>query len=199
MNNLVIPAALAGLLWTTCALPAPAATSVHIPGRPKAARAAFTVAGVTPSTVTNVTASAASRAATRGTVSPDRKTLTFGQKAVRLVVTSGPDSDMLSYRIAGLRNPTLVVPVGATLKALFINMDEDMAHNLRFSAQRGPFKKAPQAGLAVGTTDLPHRTGTALRAEDVTLHVPTRRGAYTYLCTVRGHAQGGMYGTLIVR
>lgn len=199
MNTLVIPAAFAGLLWTTCALPAPAATSVHIPARPKAARAAFTVAGVTPRTVTGTTASVAFRAATRGTVSPDRRTLTFGRKTVRLVVTSGPDSDMLSYRIAGLRNPTLVVPVGATLKTIFINTDEDMAHNLRFSAQRGPFKKAPQASLAVGTTDLPHRTGTALHAEDVTLRVPARPGTYTYLCTVRGHAQSGMYGTLIVR
>lgn len=199
MNTLVTSVALATALATAATRPALAATSAHIPVRPRAASVTFTVAGVTPRTITAGAEAAASRAATRGTVSLDRKTLTFRRKTVRLVVTSGPDKDMLSYRIAGLRNPTLVVPVGATLKALFINTDEDMAHNLRFSAQRAPFRKAPPEGATVGTADLPHRTKTALHAEDVTLHVPARPGAYTYLCTVPGHAQGGMYGTLIVR
>jgi rusticyanin len=133
---------------------------------------------------------------TRGSLSPDKHTLTFSKKMVHLVVQSGPASDMLSYRIAGLRNPTLVVPAGATLKVLFINTDDDMMHNLRFTVQKPPFKGPVKS---VGTISLAHKSMTAYHAEDLMMRVPTRAGTYTYLCTVPGHAPGGMYGTLIVR
>ena len=138
-------------------------------------------------------AATADNTATRGTVSPDKKTLTFRQKTVRLVVHSGPASDMLSYRIAGLRNPTLVVPAGAMLKTLFINTDDDMTHNLRFGAQHAV--SAP----SIGTSGLAHKTATVFHAADVTLRVPPKSGTYYYFCTVPGHAQGGMWGTLRVR
>ena len=85
----------------------------------------------------------------------DKKTLTFRQKTVRLVVHSGPANDMLSYRIAGLRNPTIVVPTGAMIKALYINTDDDMTHNLRFGMQH--VASAP----SVGTPGLAHKTATA--------------------------------------
>src|SRR5829696_146011 len=42
--------------------------------------------------------------------------LTFGEKEIRLVITTGPEDDMLSYRIQGVRNPNLIVPAGATLR-----------------------------------------------------------------------------------
>ena len=44
-----------------------------------------------------------------------KTTLTFTDNNIRLVVITGPEDDMLSYRIQGIRNPTLVVPPGATL------------------------------------------------------------------------------------
>ncbi len=138
-------------------------------------------------------AAALDKTATPGAVSADKKTLTFRQKTVRIVAHSGPANDMLSYRIDGLKNPTLVVPTGATVKALFINTDDDMTHNLRFGVQHtGP-------GPSVGTPNLPHKTATVFHAADVTLRVPARPGTYFYFCTIPGHAPGGMYGTLIVR
>lgn len=146
-------------------------------------------------TLSGTQAAAAEKAATPGIVSADKKALTFRQKAVRLVVRSGPADDMLSYRIEGLRNPMLIVPAGATLKALFINMDDDMAHNLRFSVQKPPFRSMVKS---VGSANLPHKSGAVYHAEDLTMRVPTA-GTYTYLCTIPGHAPGGMYGTLIVR
>ncbi len=158
--------------------------------------AGITLAGAQPKTLSMSQAAAADKTATSGLVSADKKTLTFRQKTVRLVAHSGPANDMLSYRIAGLRNPTLIVPAGATLKALFINTDDDMMHNLRFTVQKPPFKGPVKSA---GTTNLPHKSETAYHAEDVTMRVPTRVGTYTYLCTVPGHAAGGMYGTLIVR
>src|SRR2546430_10760345 len=53
----------------------------------------------------------------------NKTALTFTENEIRLVVITGPESDMLSYRIQGMRNPTLVIPSGATLKLLFINVD----------------------------------------------------------------------------
>jgi len=174
--------ALAGVIWFGPVLTAQAAPDAGI-----------SLVGAQSKTLTAPQAAAADKSATHGTVSSDKMTLAFRQKTVRLVVHSGPPSDMLSYRIDGLRNPTLVVPAGATLKTLFINTDDDMTHNLRFGAQHAA--SAP----SVGTPGLIHKTEAAFHAADVTLRVPPRPGTYYYFCTVPGHAQGGMWGTLRVR
>ena len=89
----------------------------------------------------------------------------------------------------------LVVPVGATLKALFIDTDDDMTHNLRFTAQKPPLKGAVKS---TGTLNLPHKASSSYHAVEMTMHIPVA-GTYAYLCAVPGHAPGGMYGTLIVR
>ena len=155
--------------------------------------AGVTLMGAQAKTLSVAQAAALDKTATPGMVSADKKTLTFRQKTVRIVAHSGPASDMLSYRIDGLKNPTLVVPAGATVRALFINTDDDMTHNLRFGLQHtGP-------GPSVGTPNLPHKTATAFHAADMTLRVPARPGTYYYYCTIPGHAPGGMFGTLIVR
>jgi len=153
----------------------------------------ITVTGTQSRTLSVAAAAAADKTATHGVVSPDKKTLTFSGKTVRIVARSGPANDMLSYRIDGLKNPTLVVPAGATLKALFINTDDDMAHNMRFGTQH------LSAAASVGTSDLPHKTRAVFHAADVTLRVPARPSTYYYFCTVPGHAQGGMWGTVSVR
>ena len=160
-----------------------------------APRAEIIFVGAKPMTLSSAQASAAGKTAAPGNVSTDKKTLTFHGKLVRLVVRSGPANDMLSYRIDGLRNPTLVVPVGTTLKTLFINTDDDMTHNLRLTVQRMPFKGTLKS---IGTSNLPHKSATAVHAEELTLRLPVA-GIYTYLCTIPGHAPGGMAGTLIVR
>src|SRR6185369_2004353 len=71
--------------------------------------------------------------------------LTFTGTDLRLVILTGPEDDMLSFRIQGMRNPTLVVPAGATLKILFVNGDEDMRHDVRFGKVTGDFAVAPDA------------------------------------------------------
>src|SRR5215203_1800706 len=58
--------------------------------------------------------------------------LTFTATEIRLIVLTGPEDDMLSYYIQGVRNPNLVVPAGSTLKILFVNVDHDMRHDIRF-------------------------------------------------------------------
>ncbi len=155
--------------------------------------AGITLAGAQPKTLSLSQAAAADKTETTGLVSADKKTLTFRQKTVRIIAHSGPANDMLSYRIDGLRNPTLVVPAGATIKALYINTDDDMTHNLRFGTQH------TAAAPSVGTPNLAHKTGTAFHAADVTLRAPSKPGTYYYFCTIPGHAPGGMWGTVRVR
>lgn len=135
---------------------------------------------------------------TRGTVSTDRKSLSLKGKNVTLVVRTGPAEDMLSYRIEGLKNPTLVIQRGANLKVLFVNTDDDMIHDLRFTAQKAPFNTKPNLKQSVGSLPFAHQTKMTQHAEQMILHAGTP-GTYTYLCTMKGHAVGGMYGILIVK
>ena len=155
---------------------------------------AFTLTSDTPKMLTPAALTAALKTETPGQSSQNGRTLTFAQKTVRLVDVTGPDDDMLSYRIGGKRNPTLIVPRGATLKLLFVNTDDDMFHDIRFGAASKTYPKS-----SVGTSELPHKTETALHGEELTLRVPNAPGAYAYFCTVRGHAQGGMVGAVLVR
>jgi rusticyanin len=161
----------------------------------------FTLVTATPKTLTSAAIAAAQRAETHGQVSSSKKTLAFHQKVVRLVAVTGPDNDMLSYRIDGLRNPTLIVPKRATLRVLFVNTDDDMAHNIRFGMIEKSYPNVMNAYLknSVGAPPLPHKTRTTFTGQELTLHAPATPGTYAYLCTVRGHAQGGMVGTVIVR
>ena len=154
-----------------------------------AAPGTFTLVGAAPKTLTPATLAAAQKApVVRG-------------KIVRLVVVTGPDNDMLSYRIGGRRNPALAVPRGATLRVLFVNTDDDMSHDIRFGPAWKTYPNVMTAYLksSVGTPSLPHKSEAALRGEEMTLRAPTTPGRYVYLCTVRGHAQGGMVGTILVR
>ena len=151
-------------------------------------------------TLTPAALAAAEKIPTAGTVSPDGKTLTFTQKTVRLVAVTGPENDMLSYRMDGLRNPTLVVPKGAVLTVLFVNTDDDMAHNIRFGPPLTAYPTVMEAYVkaSAGTPELAPRSS-LLHADELILRVPDAPGVYAYLCTVRGHAQGGMAGKLVVQ
>ena len=128
----------------------------------------------------------------------DGTTLTFKEAEIRLVVTSGPEDDMLSFRIQGARNPTLVVPSGATLKILFVNTDGDMKHDLLVGDLKAPFELTPDAKNSVGTSRLdPQAEDETLAGEEVTIKA-IANGRFTYFCSVRGHAKGGMWGNLVV-
>jgi hypothetical protein len=124
--------------------------------------------------------------------------LTFTAADVRLLVVTGPEDDMLSYRIQGVRNPNLVVPAGATLRILFVNSDHDMRHDIRFGHVTGEFPIAPEITDTAGTTKLTARTpDNVLQAEEIVLKSGAN-GAYKYFCSVRGHAKGGMWGNIFV-
>ena len=124
--------------------------------------------------------------------------LTFTEKEIRLVIKTGPEDDMLSYRILGMRNPNLVVPSGATLKILFVNSDEDMKHDVRFGRVAGDWTIAPEIAETVGSNRLEHKAeNETMQAEEIVVKA-NADGAYKYFCSVRGHAKGGMWGNILV-
>ncbi len=124
--------------------------------------------------------------------------LTFTGAEIRLVITTGPEDDMLSYRILGTRNPTLIVPGGATLKILFVNTDVDMRHDLLFGDLASPFPLAPDVKNTAGSSRLmPQAEDETLSAEEIVIKA-NENGQFTYFCSVRGHAKGGMWGNIAV-
>lgn len=128
----------------------------------------------------------------------DGTNLTFTEQEIRLVIKTGPADDMLSYRILGIRNPSLIVPSGATLKILFVNSDEDMTHDVRFGHIEGDWADAPEIAETTGSNHLEHTSedGT-MQAEEIIIKAG-EDGAYKYFCSVRGHAKGGMWGNILV-
>jgi hypothetical protein len=129
----------------------------------------------------------------------DGNNLTFTEQEIRLVAVTGPEDDMLSYRIAGMRNPNLIVPSGATLKILFVNADVDMRHDVRFGHVVKDFEIAPDIAETAGTNRLEHKSETdeTMQAEEVVIQAVSD-GAFKYFCSVRGHAKGGMWGNIVV-
>jgi len=124
--------------------------------------------------------------------------LAFSENEIRLVVLTGPEDDMLSYRIQGLRSPTLVVPTGATLKILFINVDGDMRHDVRFGHVSQPFDITVDIAETAGSTKLSAADSEgAFQAEEIVVKANST-GEYKYFCSVRGHAKGGMWGNIAV-
>jgi hypothetical protein len=188
---------LLGIMWTLSPWSARAAVSQPITNR-SAPTTDFTVIAIKPQTLSTILVSAADRTVTTGAVSADKKTIVFRQKVVKLVVHTGPYRDMLSYRVNGLRNPTIVVPRGAKLTVLFINNDGDMFHNIRFGpwTARFPTDMDTLNKQSVGVAPLPHIAGTTLHGAELVIRAPAKVGKYTYFCTVRGHAPGGMWGTI---
>ncbi len=154
----------------------------------------FNLKSATPKTLASVPA-----VGTKGKVSADKKTLTFTGKAIRLVVTTGPDNDMMSFRIQGLRNPTLVLPRRATLRVLFVNSDEDMKHNLKFADDQPPYAGKPTLKYPAGSHDLAPGKEKSRHAEELVVVGPEEAGKFSYVCTISGHAAAGMYGLVVVR
>jgi len=128
----------------------------------------------------------------------DGQNISFTEKEIRLVVLTGPEDDMLSYRVQGVRNPNLIVPSGATLKILFVNKDIDMRHDVRFGHVTGEFAVAVDREGTAGSNILtPKSEDETMQAEEIVLQA-SGDGAYKYFCSVRGHAKGGMWGNILV-
>jgi plastocyanin len=113
------------------------------------------------------------------------------------VPPGGPD---MTFRVAGLTDPALVVPRDARVTVQFINGDSDEAHGWMVVSEQPPFSfgqpKAPSIrGAFSGLIGDPTASGQG--ASTVTFHAGPD-GGYQYICPMPGHAQMGMHGAFIV-
>jgi plastocyanin len=136
---------------------------------------------------------------TAGKLGEDGKSLEFSSETASLSVHTGPEADMLSFWVQGLRNPSIYVRPGATMQVTFANTDDDMLHDIRFGSSKPPFAVMPSEVNTAGSHMLKHKTEKSVFAEVLTIKAPTKPGSYTYFCGVEGHAKGGMYGVVVVR
>ncbi|MBS1723444.1 MAG: multicopper oxidase domain-containing protein [Armatimonadetes bacterium] len=158
----------------------------------------FQLSSAKKQTFTATSVASAEKKATAGTVGKDKKSLSFTGKAANLVVRTGPEKDMMSFWTRGLRNPTIIVAAGSTMKVLFVNTDEDMLHNFRITGTAPPFDAKMGDRGSVGSASLPHKSGKSYTGQQLVFKVPTQKGTYYYVCTVPGHAAAGMYGKVVV-
>jgi rusticyanin len=129
-------------------------------------------------------------------------TITFTSSAVSFTVVAippfGPD---MTFGIAGMNNPTVIVPRGARVTVQFINADTNEAHGWIVTTHEAPFTFGQTVMPAItgafsGVLGDPTATGNG--AETATFQADTT-GNYQYLCPMPGHAQMGMHGAFIVR
>lgn len=127
----------------------------------------------------------------------DKTNLTFTENVIRLVVVTGPEEDMLSFWIQGMRNPTLVVPTEATLRLLFVNIDVDMKHDIRFGHIVGDFVVGPSIANTIGSGKIAMVEDGNIQGEEMVIR-SEEDGRFKYFCSVGGHAKGGMWGNIVV-
>jgi rusticyanin len=128
--------------------------------------------------------------------------VTFATTDVDLVVEAvPPDNPDMTFRIAGLVNPTVVVPRGARVDIEFVNGDDDEAHAFVVTAAQPPFgfhPAAPAAFPGSATGPIGDHTATGHGAREF-VFTATTSGTYQYLCPMPGHAAMGMHGAFVVR
>ena len=161
------------------------------------AHQAFTLASSEKLTVTASQLAELQKHATVGKV--DGANLTFTGRDIKLVFTAGPDDDMLSYRVQGMRNPNIVTPGDVRITVWFVNTDDDMPHDLLFSHYTVDFPVTPDIAMSAGTQRVRAHEGEAspLNVEKIVI-TSNEDGAYRYFCSVKGHAKGGMWGNILV-
>jgi rusticyanin len=130
-------------------------------------------------------------------------TVTFAAASIHLVAVAspagGPDE---TFRIAGLTDPTLIVPTGSQVTVEVINADPDTAHGLVVtsndpSSSWMPMMTARPAFAGSALWFLGDPTSAGMHAGTISF-IAASAGTYHYLCPVPGHAQKGMTGTFTV-
>ena len=115
------------------------------------------------------------------------------------------------FVIYGLVDPTLVVPRGATLEIVVLNLDKDMYHNFVISSVGPPYSyMAMQQGMmgnwqqrGTWVAMMPFLPPVNLNQGIVheytyTVTLSSQQATLWYLCIYPGHAQDGMYSRMLV-
>lgn len=159
------------------------------------------MAGTNVQSVSTATAQSLGDAVPAGaTADRARNRLVFQTPDVHLAVLASPaDGPDMTFRIAGMADPTVVVPQGAQVSVEFLNADADTAHGWLLTPgapSSFPYMAMMADPPAFGRSfavPLGNPTATAMPVETITF-TASQSGQYTYLCPVPGHAQRGMHG-----
>jgi rusticyanin len=129
--------------------------------------------------------------------------LTFSGKDVSFTVLASPSMPQESFEVAGMADPTIVVPQGAQVTIQFVNADTDMAHgfvvtaNTAASSSSMPMMAATPAFSGAALWFLGDATSAGMHTATLSF-TTTTAGTYQYLCPVPGHAEEGMAGSFVV-
>lgn len=161
------------------------------------------LAGRAPQTVNTSQIRALSKQAPAGAhIDRQARTITLaGPAASFTVVAIPPGGPDMTFGVAGLTNPAIIVPRGARVTVRFINNDPNEAHGWLVTANQPPFSFGQPvtpaiAGAFAGVVGDPTAAGDG--ANTITFRASTA-GSYQYICPMPGHAQMGMHGRFIVR
>ena len=136
-------------------------------------------------------------------VDRSRNGLVFTTSDVNLVVLGSPEGGRdMTFTIAGLVNPAIVVPRNANITLHFINGDADTSHGWEVTSRGNGFSYMPMMdaqpafsgafAMPLGSTS---SRGWPVETISFTANVA---GTYEYICPVAGHPQRGMRGTFAV-
>jgi rusticyanin len=130
-------------------------------------------------------------------------TVTFAGQSVDFSVVASPSMPAENFTVAGLTNPTIVVPEGAQVQVEVVNADPDMAHGFVVATQGAQSSAMPMmtATPAFGGSSLwflGDPTSAGMHAGTVSF-TASAAGTYSYFCPVPHHAQEGMVGSFVVQ
>jgi rusticyanin len=181
------------------AMSSPGASLAQLIGQ----QAGKALAGNAPLTVSDTQVRVLGDQVPRGArVDPCADRITFSTASVSFAVEAVPPGNPdMTFRIAGLVDPAVVVPVGATVTVEFINADSDEAHGWVLTTDQPPFAFSARtvpalAGATAGVIGDPTPAGHGAR---IITFTASAAGTYQYICPMPGHAEMGMHGAFIVR
>ncbi|MDA8386887.1 MAG: sulfocyanin-like copper-binding protein [Actinomycetota bacterium] len=135
-------------------------------------------------------------------ISPAHRTVTFSSTHVHLTVVATMMAGTDGFELAGMTNPSIVVPQNSKVEVTFVNADNDMAHGLAVVPQGAgdvgmPMMTAGPVFDGASVWFLGDATASGAPEQTLTFSAD-RAGTYQYICPVPGHALAGMQGELIV-
>lgn len=136
----------------------------------------------------------------------DRKTNTvsYAGNSVTLVALASPHgAPNMTWEIAGLVNPTVVVRSGTQVTVELVNTDWGYLHGFELTTTPPPYAYMAMMGAASNLLMMPLPARTTKSLTNAAYHTSSATlmasaGTYYYLCPVPGHAQQGMHGVLQV-
>jgi rusticyanin len=146
-------------------------------------------------------------------VFPENNTIRFTHDKIVIVVVAEPELGEEyedRYVIFGLINPTLIVPVNASVTVIFINGGESEFHSFAIISTPPPYPENMESSeynkiVFDGATTPNPLHGIQFEKPSGIYHgfviqfTASRTGTYYYVCLVDGHAHDGMFGEFIVK